>query len=569
MSRIPWPLLLLVPVGAILQRRNWNERAEALQRIANDGDEAREANGFSGSRGIGVTENYGYAESSDAIPPTMWPDKWVDARAHGRWIAHRLDNETLYDFLYARAGAYEAQTVPLEDYGVPALKMASAIPGWKPSKDQVGQVTVFPSFLALASTWDPYMIQDVATAVAEEFAGLGANVMLGPAINVHRATQHNENFDSLAGEDPTLGSVLTRFWCLAVHHYGIITVPKFLGRVEQVPVHFYNLTANQTAWEIFYPPFQSAVDSGAAGILCDAHEVNGMWACRDFDVLKRDLKDMMGFQGMVISNHGSAMNYFPDPQPTSFERGIDLTLDEPTVLPATASGSAAMQQAAARVLAAIWHLRLDEDGGCKLPCTKELKRKVRSEQHSAVAKRAAASAVVLLKNAGDVLPLTQDKVKTVGLLGPAASELPQEGTADEADYYTGVQEEHVDGVKFLSPAFGLWSRGKAKGIRVTQDLEGADVCIVVGGSKKHHDHWRVDIESVYAIEEAGRKCPKVVVLLEVMGAVLTPWRDKADAIMSIFHAGEETATAWAVTVFGDASPSGKLPISFPLVTEEM
>eukprot|EP00415_Alexandrium_ostenfeldii_P000106 UN0106 len=154
-------------------------------------------------------------------------------------------------------------------------------------------------------------------------------------------------------------------------------------------------------------------------------------------------------------------------------------------------------------------------------------------------------------------------------MGPAAAELPITHPDPDGDYYTGLQEEHIDYVPFFSPAFGIWSRAKALGITVTPEVEGADVCVVVGGSKQHADHWRVNEETDSAIADAIENCTQVVVLVEVLGAILTPWRDNVTAIMSVFHAGEETATAWAATIFGDASPSGKLPISFPRVGQNI
>eukprot|EP00408_Alexandrium_pacificum_P064593 CAMPEP_0171171980 /NCGR_PEP_ID=MMETSP0790-20130122/9489_1 /TAXON_ID=2925 /ORGANISM="Alexandrium catenella, Strain OF101" /LENGTH=136 /DNA_ID=CAMNT_0011636835 /DNA_START=157 /DNA_END=563 /DNA_ORIENTATION=+ len=94
--------------------------------------------------------NYG-SDSLDALdaPDNLWPEKWDDASARGRWIARRMDNDTLYDFLYAKAGTYETEIPPLKNYSVPALKMVSAVPGYRPgSADQAKRVTIFPSYLA-------------------------------------------------------------------------------------------------------------------------------------------------------------------------------------------------------------------------------------------------------------------------------------------------------------------------------------------------------------------------------------------------------------------------------------
>lgn len=521
-----------------------------------------------------MSSNYGTDDvhEFDMDDSSTWPDQWWDATAHGRFVAHQLDNHTLYNFLHGEGGEYQGQTLEIPEWDVPALKMAHAISGFKPrTPKQVHKVTNFPSYLALASSWDPFMVGEVATAVAQEFKTLGANVMLGPALNVHRATQHDEDFDSLSGEDPTLGSVMARYWTLNVHNEGIMTVPKYLGKTEQGPLHYRNVSANITAWDIFYPPFETAVDCGASGVMCDAHEVDGVWACRDSELLQRDLKDIMGFKGMVVADTGSAKDFFP--ARSSFELGTDLVLDEPVKLPPSDHMIEGMKEAASRVLASIWRLRLNGDkgqGGCKPPCKKELLRDARSEAHSLIAKKAAGSGVTLLKNDGEILPITPDKYTKIAVLGPAAFALGTNGDSTEGDYYTGPSFEHISGFNYLPPGVGLWSWAGTKGMNVTNQTQGADICVVMAGSKLYADHWKLDEESLAAVNQAVAECSKVVVLMEIMGAVLMPWRSQVGAIASMFHSGEETATAWAATILGgEFSPSGKLPISFPKAGQEM
>mmetsp|Transcript_123435 Transcript_123435/g.360451 ORF Transcript_123435/g.360451 Transcript_123435/m.360451 type:complete len:709 (-) Transcript_123435:91-2217(-) len=498
-----------------------------------------------------------------------WPDKWIDAHAHGRFLAKQLTNQTLNGFLHAYTGPadsyYAGQTMPLPDYGIPSMKMHHAIPGWQPrNPEEAARVTTFPSYLALASTWDPYMVGEVALAVTEEFKTLGANAMFGPAISVHRATMHDEDFDSLSGEDPTLGSVMTRHWVLAAQTNGIMTIPKYFGGVEQGPVHFDNASANLTSWDMFYPPFETAVDCGAAGIMCADHEINGLWACRDKQLLQRDLKDIMGFHGMVVSTPGAAKDVFA--YQSSYERGLDLEVGEKSRVPLSDHQMVGMRDAAVRVLSAIWHMKLEEgELGCTPPnCTEELARDARTPEHLDVARRASGSAVTLLKNEG-LLPLTPDKYKTVALLGPGSVHT---GSKTEGDYYSGAYEAHVPKDDYVPPVVGIYLRGKKLGITVTNKTEGADVCVVIGGSHLYAGHWRLDNQTLAAIDVALSECNSTAVLMEISGAVLTPFRSKVQAIAALFHAGQETTFAWAATLFGDASPSGKLPISFPLVGQD-
>lgn len=359
---------------------------------------------------------------------------------------------------------------------------------------------------------------------------------------------------------------MTQHWILAAQTNGMMTIPKYIGRVEQAPIHFDNSTSNLTAWDIYYPPFQTAVDYGVTGVMCDSREVNGLWACRDEQLLQRDLKEIMGFHGMVIAQTGAAKDHFA--YESSYERGLDLEVDEQITIPRSDHQMAAMRKAMARVLSSIWHMRLPEgDLGCTPPnCTEELARDARTPKHLDVARRAAGSAVTLLKNEDDVLPLTSTKYTTVAILGPAAADL---GSITEGDYYSGPWEEHVPADDYVPPAYGIWYRGKQLGMVVTNKTTGADVCIVIGGSKLYADHWRMDNYSMLAIDTAIADCNKTVVLMEISGAVLTPWRSKVQAIAALFHAGQETTFAWTATLFGDSTPSGKLPISFPVEGQDL
>jgi len=217
------------------------------------------------------------------------------------------------------------------------------------------------------------------------------------------------------------------------------------------------------------------------------------------------------------------------------------------------------------LVSAFAHMNSAEMAGCSPPdCVNELAANARSEAHSSVARTAASSAVVLLKNDKHLLPLV-DATKTLAISGPAAL-VP--GSQSSEDYYSGVNEGHVPRRDFTSPAEAIRSKAIGLGFAVASDIHGADICIVIGGASNHDEHWVLDNESLGAIDAAADACPKTVVLLQINGAVLTPWKEKVTSIMTMFHAGEETANAWALTLFGDVTPSGKLPISFPSSAQE-
>ena len=97
----------------------------------------------------------------------------------------------------------------------------------------VGTVTCWPSLLSMAATWDIRLMREFAEALGAEFAGKGANMILGPSINVHRCARGGRNFEYLSGEDPYLGSRLTEQYVLGVQSTGIATVELQLTSQKQ------------------------------------------------------------------------------------------------------------------------------------------------------------------------------------------------------------------------------------------------------------------------------------------------------------------------------------------------
>ncbi|CAJ1433908.1 unnamed protein product, partial [Effrenium voratum] len=109
--------------------------------------------------------------------------------------------------------------------GVPWLRMQDSAGGFRTLfPEMVGTSVVWPSSLALASTWDEQAVADQAAAIAKEFRGKNANVMLGPAVNIVRTALGGRNFEFLPGEDPYLGARLVRSFVTAVQSQGVMVV---------------------------------------------------------------------------------------------------------------------------------------------------------------------------------------------------------------------------------------------------------------------------------------------------------------------------------------------------------
>lgn len=486
-------------------------------------------------------------------------------------------------FEWRTEGFYTGNTLAIPRLGVPALKMQDAANGFRPDGEiEIGSTTAWLSMLALASTWDVNLTEDVAAAIASEFRGKGANVLLGPSIQVHRTAWGGRNFEYIAGEDPYLGAQLAAAYVRGANSEGVITTAKHWAFNEQETRRFTNnVTVDErTAWELYYPPFEAAVEAGIGAVMCSYNRVNGTHACTNDELLKRDLKERMGFRGYVQCDWGAAYKYT-----RSVEHGLDQNMpgddnlfsDE--VLGALTHG--AVDEAARRVLAAIYHAQLDEEPGCAPPdCKAERASYQRTAEHRALAARAASEAVVLLKNDG-ILPLRRERVQRIAVVGAAAHAEPG-NIAILPNYYAGGGSGNVPMGSWVSPLDGILRRASKEGMLVVaspnssipEALHAASmaqvVIAVVGTSASEfmdRPHLSLHDDGDALIAAVARRRPTIV-LMQTPGAVVMPWLDQAAAVANLFLAGEATGLAWANLLFGDISPAGKLPIMFPASEED-
>lgn len=124
-------------------------------------------------------------------------------------------------------GHYIGNIAGVPRLAIPTANMHDGPQGFRTSsKVHVGQVTSFPCALAAAATWDRQLVFDWASAIGSEFRLKGANMILGPSVNVHRVAAGGRNAEYISGEDPTLGSALTAEYVRGVQSQGVAAVVK-------------------------------------------------------------------------------------------------------------------------------------------------------------------------------------------------------------------------------------------------------------------------------------------------------------------------------------------------------
>ena len=161
---------------------------------------------------------------------------------------------------------------------------------------------------------------------------------------------------------------------------------------------------------------------------------------------------------------------------------------------------------------------------------------------------------------------------------PAGVGQGQVGDWSTGDYYSGGGSGHVVAANVSTPMLGIKSRAVMAGMEViespTNDIAAAmlacnqsDVAIVVVGTTSGESHDRPDLnldEGMDDLIAAVAACANItIVLAQIPGAIVMPWRDSVPGIMAMFLGGQEAGAAWASVLFGDHAPAGRLPIMIP------
>ncbi len=501
--------------------------------------------------------------------------------------------------------------------GIPALASEEALHGF-----MAKGATAFPQAIALASTWDPALVERVFTAAALEARARGANWVLTPVLDIARDPRWGRTEETL-GEDPFL---VSRLGVAAIRglqgpgpgigndrvmatakHFAAHGQPE--GGTNSAPANI----SERIVREQLLPSFEAAVREGhVASVMASYNEIDGIPNHVNRWLLGDVLRGEWGFQGIVCSDGGGigelvtrhrVAEDLPDAVRQVIAAGIDVELDG-TFGSVAADGRAGrievarIDQAVARVLRAKMALGLFDDPYVD---PERAERVTNSPEHRAIALEAARKAIVLLKNEGRLLPLDRGKLKTISIIGANAAGLHVGGYS--YDPAPGVSV--LDGIK--RKLGGAVEVRYAEGARITENPEGwrdwwkdavvapdaaqdekriaeavaaargADAALLVvgeneavcreGWSEKHlGDRDSLDLpgrqaEMVKAVAATGT--PTIVLLINGRPLSVGEAIANVRAVLEGFYLGQETGTAVADVLFGDSNPGGKLPITFP------
>jgi beta-glucosidase len=347
--------------------------------------------------------------------------------------------------------------------GIPALRYADGPNGIRGP----GNVTAFPASLALAATFDEGLAAEYGTAVAEEARDTGANVLLGPAVDIARVPLGGRLPEAL-GEDPCLAGRLAAAEARAIQDGHVIAMVKhFVGNNAETGRTGYATSSGRTPAvntvvseralrELYYPPFKAVVQRGRAGsVMGSYNRLNRVYACQHPGIL-RTLKDEWGWEGFVAPDFKHAVR---DPVAAA-NAGLDipgLAVTEGRTAEDFTSGAIPaerLDEIVRRILFAIFDAGLDRH-----PLADEGRRPALAStpEHVALATRIATDGMVLLRDRDRLLPLDAGQVRSVAVLGTAR---------DDAQWVmAGSPCVRVASDRRITPLDGIAARAGA-GVRV-------------------------------------------------------------------------------------------------------
>ncbi len=481
--------------------------------------------------------------------------------------------------------------------GIPAIITAEGIHGHLSRG-----ATVFPHAIALASTWDPDMVNRVATIVAKEATAAGIGQILSPVLDLAREPRWGRVQETY-GEDPYLTTRMAVAFIKGIQGEApffdkehCIATPKHFAAhgspesgINLGPVH----TGERELRDTYLPAFKAAVcEAGAQSVMSAYHEIDGIPSTASKLLLTKILREEWGFEGYTYSDW-EAIKMLHTFQKTAaswaeagkqaLEAGMDLEAPDPlcygrTLLELVESGQvpvALIDQSVRRILRLKFMLGLFENPYCDIEYAKSVRN---CPEHREFARQVARESVTLLKNEGGLLPLSKD-AGSIAVIGPNADEVRLGDYSGDNDKLVTV----LDGIRGIvasgttvrfAKGCGVWELDTSGIPEAVKAAKQSDVAILVLGESNEVDYEGNDVHDlelpgvqmdlVKAVCETGT--PTVVVLLNGRPHSISWIAENVPAIVEAWYAGEEGGNAIAEILFGDVNPSGKLPVSIPRTT---
>ena len=494
-----------------------------------------------------------------------------------------------------------------------------------------GYHTIFPAPLAMASSWDPKMVEAAQTMAARDARAVGIQWTFAPMVDIARDARWGRMVEG-AGEDPYLGAAMARAQVLGFQGTELGAPDRVLTSVK----HFAGYGAadggrdydssyvpEELMWNLYLPPFKAALDAGAGTVMSAYMDLNDVPASGNRWLLHDVLREAWGFKGFVVSDafavhslitHGYARDG-QDATYRAFSAGLNMDMASGTYLKYLADEvqhqHISMQEiddAVLPILEAKIRLGLFEHPYVD---QSRIDQALNTPDHAQQSRIAVQRSVVLLRNQDNLLPLDKSgaRIKSIAVIGPLADAETDllsmwgaiakpgptvsllKGISDKAGSAIHVEFAHGPNLHRAIPSpFENQPMSEMKEQPVQKDDEikksiddavalarRSDLAVLVLGEIDLMSAESASRSSLrlsggqQELLEAVSATGKPVVLVLVNGRPLDiSWAaEHVPAILEVWYPGSQGGNGVADVLFGDANPAGHLPVSWPRSTGQV
>ena len=492
-----------------------------------------------------------------------------------------LKELTLEEKCALLSGAETFKTRGMPEHGIPQIWLSDGPHGLRKQageSDHLGlnpsvPATCFPTASAVANSWDAALGEEIGAALGEEAAAQEVSVVLGPGLNMKRNPLCGRSFEYFS-EDPYLAGKLAAGYIRGIQSKGVAACPKHFAVNSQETRRMASdsIVDERTLREIYLTGFEIAVKEGhPRSIMSSYNLVNGTYANENKHLLVEILRGEWGFDGAVITDWGGSNDHA-----LGVKNGSTLEMPAPggdsvrELLAAVESGKISESDIDAR-LSELLPLVFDTKAALDAA-----PREFDAAAHHALARRAAAESLVLLKNEGSLLPLAAGT--KVAVIGDFAKNPRYQGAGSSMVNSTQVDvllDKLIDSeLNVIGYQQGFDRHGKPDAALQKSACElatQADTVILCMGLDEiaeseglDRSNLRLAQNQVDLLQAVAAVNPKIVVVLYSGSVVETPWLDNCQALLYAALGGQAGAGAVADALTGKVNPCGKLAETWPL-----
>ena len=492
-----------------------------------------------------------------------------------------LKKLTLEEKCALLSGAETFKTRGMPEHGIPQIWLSDGPHGLRKQageSDHLGlnpsvPATCFPTASAVANSWDAALGEEIGAALGEEAAAQEVSVVLGPGLNMKRNPLCGRSFEYFS-EDPYLAGKLAAGYIRGIQSKGVAACPKHFAVNSQETRRMASdsIVDERTLREIYLTGFEIAVKEGhPRSIMSSYNLVNGTYANENKHLLMEILRGEWGFDGAVITDWGGSNDHA-----LGVKNGSTLEMPAP-------GGDSVRELLAAVESGKITESDIDARLSELLPLVFDTKaaldaapREFDAAAHHALARRAAAESLVLLKNEGALLPLAAGS--KVAVIGDFAKNPRYQGAGSSMVNSTQVDvllDKLIDSeLNVIGYQQGFDRHGKPDAALQKSACElatQADTVILCMGLDEiaeseglDRSNLRLAQNQVDLLQAVAAVNPKIVVVLYSGSVVETPWLDNCQALLYAALGGQAGAGAVADALAGKVNPCGKLAETWPL-----